>query len=250
MNTSAVFRSRFRRHFWLYVIAAVASLGGLLAGFDMGVISGALLFINDTWNMSDFTKGWVVSSAIVGAVIGAAGNGFLSDIYGRKKVIIATALIFAVGSVICAAAPSIGWLIAGRVILGLAVGMVNFVIPLYLSEISPQKVRGMLVSLYQLAITAGILFSYLINRVFALSEYNWRWMLLSGLFPALVMLIGISFLGDTPRWLISKKREDEARRIFLDIDPDCNPEQQIKEIRQTIKRAQKTTDIPVFSVGC
>ena len=178
MNTSAVFRSRFRRHFWLYVIAAVASLGGLLAGFDMGVISGALLFINDTWNMSDFTKGWVVSSAIVGAVIGAAGNGFLSDIYGRKKVIIATALIFAVGSVICAAAPSIGWLIAGRVILGLAVGMVNFVIPLYLSEISPQKVRGMLVSLYQLAITAGILFSYLINRVFALSEYNWRWMLL------------------------------------------------------------------------
>lgn len=117
--------------------------------------------------------------------------------------------------------------------------MVNFVIPLYLSEISPQKVRGMLVSLYQLAITAGILFSYLINRVFALSEYNWRWMLLSGLFPALVMLIGISFLGDTPRWLISKKREDEARRIFLDIDPDCNPEQQIKEIRQTIKRAQK-----------
>lgn len=125
MNTSAVFRSRFRRHFWLYVIAAVASLGGLLAGFDMGVISGALLFINDTWNMSDFTKGWVVSSAIVGAVIGAAGNGFLSDIYGRKKVIIATALIFAVGSVICAAAPSIGWLIAGRVILGLAVGMVT-----------------------------------------------------------------------------------------------------------------------------
>ena len=129
MNTSAVSRSRFRRHFWLYVIAAVASLGGLLAGFDMGVISGALLFINDTWNMSDFTKGWVVSSAIVGAVIGAAGNGFLSDIYGRKKVIIATALIFAVGSVICAAAPDIGWLIAGRVILGLAVGMVNFVIP-------------------------------------------------------------------------------------------------------------------------
>ena len=120
MNTSAVFRSRFRRHFWLYVIAAVASLGGLLAGFDMGVISGALLFINDTWNMSDFTKGWVVSSAIVGAVIGAAGNGFLSDIYGRKKVIIATALIFAVGSVICAAAPSIPVAMEGHDILGSA----------------------------------------------------------------------------------------------------------------------------------
>lgn len=240
MKTTTVLQSPFPRHFWLYIIAAVASLGGLLAGFDMGVISGALLFINDTWQMNDLTKGWVVSSAIVGAVLGAAGNGFLADIYGRKKVIIATALIFAVGSILCAVSVSIGWLIAGRVIIGLAVGMVNFVIPLYLSEISPQKVRGMLVSLYQLAITAGILFSYLINRVFALSEYNWRWMLLSGLFPALILLIGISFLGDTPRWLISKKRENEARKIFLDINPEYNPDEQIKEIRQTIKRAQKT----------
>lgn len=250
MNTSAVFRSRFRRHFWLYVIAAVASLGGLLAGFDMGVISGALLFINDTWNMSDFTKGWVVSSAIVGAVIGAAGNGFLSDIYGRKKVIIATALIFAVGSVICAAAPSIGWLIAGRVILGLAVGMVNFVIPLYLSEISPQKVRGMLVSLYQLAITAGILFSYLINRVFALSEYNWRWMLLSGLFPALVMLIGISFLGDTPDGSSAKSAKTKPAESFWTLTRTVTPNNRLRKSAKPSNVRKKTTDIPVFSVGC
>lgn len=240
MSTSTISSPAPQRHFWLYVIAVVASLGGLLAGFDMGVISGALLFINETWNMSDLTKGWVVSSAIVGAVIGAAGNGVLSDIYGRKKVIIATALIFALGSVICAIASSIFWLIAGRVIIGVAVGMVTFVIPLYLSEISPQKIRGMLVSLFQLAITAGILFSYLINRIFALTEYNWRWMLLAGLFPAIVLLIGISFLGDTPRWLISKKRDEEAKKIFLDIDPDCNPEQQIREIRQIIKHSENT----------
>lgn len=240
MSTSTISSPAPQRHFWLYVIAVVASLGGLLAGFDMGVISGALLFINETWNMSDLTKGWVVSSAIVGAVIGAAGNGVLSDIYGRKKVIIATALIFALGSVICAIASSIFWLIAGRVIIGVAVGMVTFVIPLYLSEISPQKIRGMLVSLFQLAITAGILFSYLINRIFALIEYNWRWMLLAGLFPAIVLLIGISFLGDTPRWLISKKRDEEAKKIFLDIDPDCNPEQQIREIRQIIKHSENT----------
>ena len=187
------------RHLWLYVIAGVASLGGLLSGFDTGVISGALLFINDTWPLSTLEQGWVISSALVGAVLGAAGNGVLADVYGRKKVIIATGTIFAVGSLLCAFSPNVFWLITGRMILGLAIGMVNFVIPLYLSELSPQKVRGMLVSLYQLAITAGILFSYLINRIFALSEHNWRWMLGAGLIPALILLIGIAFLGDTPR---------------------------------------------------
>ena len=236
MSTSA-FTSYKPRHLWLYVIAAVASLGGLLSGFDTGVISGALLFINDTWPLSSLEKGWVVSSALVGAVLGAAANGVLADVYGRKKVIIATAIIFAIGSILCGFATSVNWLIAGRMILGLAIGMVNFVVPLYLSEISPQKVRGMLVSLYQLAITAGILFSYLINRVFALSEYNWRWMLGSGLIPALILLIGISFLGDTPRWLISKKREKEAKAIFQKIEPEIDADKHIAEIKSTIAKS-------------
>lgn len=239
MSTSA-FTSYKPRHLWLYVIAAVASLGGLLSGFDTGVISGALLFINDTWPLSSLEKGWVVSSALVGAVLGAAANGVLADVYGRKKVIIATAIIFAIGSILCGFATSVNWLIAGRMILGLAIGMVNFVVPLYLSEISPQKVRGMLVSLYQLAITAGILFSYLINRVFALSEYNWRWMLGSGLIPALILLIGISFLGDTPRWLISKKREKEAKEIFKKIEPDGNADEHIAEIKSTIAKSENS----------
>lgn len=237
--TVAVASPQTNCRFWLYIIAAVASLGGLLSGFDTGVISGALLYINDTWPLSGLEKGWVVSSALVGAVIGAAANGILADLYGRKKVIIATALIFALGSIICGFASSIGWLIAGRMILGLAIGMVNFVVPLYLSEISPQKVRGMLVSLYQLAITAGILFSYLINRIFALTEYNWRWMLGSGLIPAVILLVGISFLGDTPRWLISKKREAEAKEIFKKIDPDADADSHIKEIQTTIKHARR-----------
>ena len=137
------------KHVWLYVIAGVASLGGLLSGFDTGVISGALLFINDTWPLTTLEQGWIVSSALVGAVLGAASNGVLADVYGRKKVIIATGIIFAIGSILCGFAPSAFWLITGRMILGLAIGMVNFVIPLYLSELSPQKVRGMLVSLYQ-----------------------------------------------------------------------------------------------------
>ena len=239
MNT--VIPKKRIKHFLLYVIAGVASLGGLLSGFDTGVISGALLFINDTWPLTTLEQGWVVSSALVGAVVGAAVNGVLADVYGRKKVIIATGTIFAIGSILCGFATSVSWLIAGRMILGLAIGMVNFVIPLYLSELSPQKVRGMLVSLYQLAITAGILFSYLINRIFALSEYNWRWMLGAGLIPALILLIGISFLGDTPRWLISKKREDEAKEIFKKIEPDEDADKHIEEIKSTLPKAVKAS---------
>ena len=239
MNT--VIPKKRIKHFLLYVIASVASLGGLLSGFDTGVISGALLFINDTWPLTTLEQGWVVSSALVGAVVGAAVNGVLADVYGRKKVIIATGTIFAIGSILCGFATSVSWLIAGRMILGLAIGMVNFVIPLYLSELSPQKVRGMLVSLYQLAITAGILFSYLINRIFALSEYNWRWMLGAGLIPALILLIGISFLGDTPRWLISKKREDEAKEIFKKIEPDEDADKHIEEIKSTLPKAVKVS---------
>lgn len=231
-----------QKHFWLYVIAVVASLGGLLAGFDMGVISGALLFINNTWEMSPLTQGWLVSSAIVGSVIGAGANGVLADIYGRKKIIIATSIIFALGSVFCAYATSIHWLIASRIIIGIAVGMVSFVVPLYLSELAPQKIRGMLVSLFQLAITAGILFSYLINRIFANFEYNWRWMLGSGLIPAIILFIGICFLGDTPRWLITKNKDKEAKDIFNKIDPQANAEEQISAIRSTLKSEnQKST---------
>lgn len=239
MSAISVKNSPRIKHFLLYVIAGIASLGGLLSGFDTGVISGALLYIKETWPLSTLEQGWVVSSALVGAVIGAAVNGWLADVYGRKKVIIATAAIFATGSVLCGIAPGLGWLVAGRVVLGLAIGMVNFVVPLYLSELSPQKVRGMLVSLYQLAITAGILFSYLINRVFALSEYNWRWMLGAGLIPALILLIGISFLGDTPRWLISRHREKEAKVLFQKIEPEEDAELKVKEIKTTLKKHKK-----------
>ena len=233
-----------KKHFWIYVIAAVASLGGLLSGFDMGVISGALLFINQTWTMTPLEQGWLVSSAIAGSVVGAAANGFLADMYGRKKIIIATAIIFVVGSLMCGFAQTISQLIISRIIIGIAVGMVSFAVPLYLSEISPQKIRGMLISLFQLAITAGILLSYLINRIFANFDYNWRWMLGSGVLPAAILLIGISFLGDTPRWLISKNREEEAKDIFKKIEPQGDVEAHIKEIKETLtpkKKESKTS---------
>ena len=225
----------------LILVAVTASLGGLLSGFDMGVISGALLYINQTWEMNAVQQGWLVASAIVGSIIGAAANGFLADFYGRKKIIIITALIFIIGSVMCGYAASAGWLIASRIIIGIAVGMISFVAPIYLSEIAPEKIRGTLVALYQLALTAGILLSYLVNRIFANTELNWRWMLASGAVPAVILLTGILFLHDTPRWLISKGRLKEAREIFQKISDEKNIDidARIAEIRSTLNTPDK-----------
>ena len=222
------------KYIWLYIVAIVASLGGLLSGYDTGVISGALLFINETWVLPDTLQGFLVSSVLIGAVIGAATNGILADIFGRKKIIMATAVIFILGSILCAFAPNVYVLILSRIFVGFAVGIVNFVVPLYLSEVSPKNLRGTLVSLYQWAITAGILFSYFINAVFAQAVYNWRWMLFAGVVPGLVLFIGMCFMSDTPRWLVSKNRDDEAKKVFSKIEPDIEPEKEIAEIKESL----------------
>lgn len=222
------------KYVWLYIIAIIASLGGLLSGYDTGVISGALLFINETWILPDTLQGFLVSSVLIGAVIGAATNGILADIFGRKKIIMATAVIFILGSILCAFAPNVYVLILSRIFVGFAVGIVNFVVPLYLSEISPKNLRGTLVSLYQWAITAGILFSYFINAVFAQAVYNWRWMLFAGIMPGLILFVGMCFLSDTPRWLVSKNRDDEAVKVFKKIEPDIDAKKEIEDIRSTL----------------
>ncbi len=227
------------KYLWLYVVAIIASLGGLLSGYDTGVISGALLFINETWVLPDTLQGFLVSSVLIGAVIGAATNGVLADVFGRKKIIMATAVIFILGSILCAFAPNVFVLILSRIFVGFAVGIVNFVVPLYLSEISPKALRGTLVSLYQWAITAGILFSYFINAIFAQAVYSWRWMLFAGVLPGLILFIGMCFMKDTPRWLVSKNREDEAKLVFNKIEPDADAQIEINEIKSTLQAEQK-----------
>ena len=147
----------------------------------------------------------------------------------------ATAVIFILGSILCAFAPNVYVLIISRIFVGFAVGIVNFVVPLYLSEISPKNLRGTLVSLYQWAITAGILFSYFINAVFAQAVYNWRLMLFAGVLPGLILFIGMCFMSDTPRWLVSKNREDEAKKVFNKIEPDIDTNKEIEDIKNTLE---------------
>ena len=222
--------------FRLYFSALMAALGGLLSGYDTGVISGALLYINQTWDLSVSQQGFLVSSVLIGALLGAASNGVLADIFGRKKIIIATSIMFFAGSILCAVAQSPMVLILSRMFTGFAVGAVNFAAPLYLSEVSPKEKRGMFVSLFQLAITAGILFSYLINSAFANFEYSWRLMLLAGIAPAALLFTGMLFLDDTPRWLVLKGRDNEAKEAFRKIQGDIDVDLEITEIKKSFDK--------------
>src|SRR3954453_23324515 len=166
-----------------YFIAGVAALGGLLFGYDTGVISGALLFIRDEMALSPTMQGIVVAIVLAGAVIGAAAAGTFSDRFGRRRVILTAALLFIAGAILSAVAAEVIALLAGRFLVGLAIGFASMLTPLYLAEVAPARDRGAIVSLNQLCITVGILVSYLVGFALASHAEGWRWMLGIGAIP-------------------------------------------------------------------
>ena len=228
-----------KKYFYLYICALIASFGGLLSGYDTGVISGALLYINQSFEINSYMLGLLVSSVSIGAVFGAFVNGFFVDKIGRKKTLLLTAFLFFIASVFCFLSQNITELIISRMIIGLAVGIVSFCGPLYLSEISPKEKRGQIVSLHQLAITFGILFSYLTNYLCADLESNWRVMFLIGVVPAFILFFGLLFQKDTPRWYVIKKRYDDAKKILELVGCSENTEQEIQNISATLNKEEK-----------
>ena len=226
MNKKALFN--------LAVIAIAGSFGGLLAGYEMGIISGAQLFIIDEWKLNAQLQGYLVSIVMVGCFIGAFVNGFFADKIGRKKILGILGLIYLIGCLCCANAVDINMLIGSRIVNGIACGMANAIVPMYLSEISPKKTRGFFASLYQLSFTIGILGAYLIGFIFS-SSANWRAMFLSGAVPAIILLIMYFFLSESPRWLVAKGREEEAKAVFEKIEEPELVENQIAEIKESMQ---------------
>jgi hypothetical protein len=210
----------------------VAALGGLLFGYDTGVISGALLFIKKSFHLGSTGQGVVVSAVLVGAVIGAALATALGDRARRRTLIFGSALVFILGSIIATVATTAAILITGRAILGIAIGLSSSVVPVYIAEVSPEERRGGYVALFQLAITVGIFLAYLINLAFA-GIHGWRWMFLCGIVPAVALWVGMLFLPGSPRWLVLKGREAEAEEA-LDALGEPNPQAEIKEIEGSI----------------
>ena len=198
----------------IYVIAVIAATGGLLFGFDTGVISGAIPFFQKDFGLDNSMVELVTSAGLVGAILGALFCGKITDILGRKVVILASAVIFTIGALWSGFAPSIEQLIIARLFLGIAIGVSSFAVPLYIAEISPANKRGSLVSMFQLMITIGVV-------------------------PALILLIGMAFMPESPRWLISRGRDEEGKSVLARIEGNEAMEDSYKTIKNELIKSEK-----------
>lgn len=225
----------------IYVIAVIAATGGLLFGFDTGVISGAIPFFQEDFGLDNSMIEVVTSAGLVGAILGALFCGKITDVLGRKVVILASAVIFTIGALWSGFAPSVEQLIVARLFLGIAIGVSSFAVPLYIAEISPANKRGSLVSMFQLMITIGVLASYLSDLMFA-DEGNvscWRPMFYVGVIPALILLIGMAFMPESPRWLISRGRDEEGRVVLSRIEGADVMEESYATIKKELEKSDE-----------
>jgi sugar porter (SP) family MFS transporter len=218
---------------FVYVAVGVAALGGLLFGYDTGVISGAILFIKTQFSLSSAMEEIVVSAVLVGAVFGAVIGGALTDRFGRRGLIILAGIIFTVSAIGTALAPTVTLLIVARVTSGVAIGIASFISPMYIAELVPAKVRGSLVAVNMLAITTGIVIAYLSD--YALSGIQgWRYMFGLAAVPSIILTVAMWCLPDSPRWLISKSRVDQAKRVLQRARIDSDVSAEIADIQKSL----------------
>jgi sugar porter (SP) family MFS transporter len=225
------------RHF-VYLASAISALGGMLFGYDIGVISGAILFIKTDFSLSPSLEEIVVSSVLLGSLVGAMLGGILADRLGRRRLLIITAVVFGLGAIGAALAPDTAWLIAARVVAGTAIGIASFVAPLYISEIAPVEIRGKLVSINQVALTSGIVISYLIDYAFAGSR-AWRWMFALAVIPAAAFGVGLMFIPNSPRWLVGCGHVDQARAVLQRIRGPEQVESELSAIRHSVAQQKE-----------
>ncbi len=227
------------RKYYVYIAAAITALGGLLFGYDTGVISGAILFIKRDFALSNTQVELIISAVLLGAVIGAAFAGYFSDKFGRRRLLIVTAAVFTIAALLCAFATDMIWFGLGRILIGLGIGSASMISPLYIAEISPAYIRGRLVSLSQLAVTIGIVVSYLVDYAFA-ETGGWRWMVGLAAFPGTALFAGMLFLPESPRWMIKNGHEECALNTLKHMHGDKRARIELKEIKQGLKlRTQK-----------
>ena len=243
----------------VYVIflSSVAALGGFLFGYDTAVISGTIKSVSLQFGMDEVATGWYVGCALIGSIFGVVVAGRLSDMFGRKPVLLLSAVLFTSSSIGCMLSADEFSLIAYRLVGGIGIGIASIISPLYISEIAISRYRGTLVTLYQLAVTIGFLGAYLVNYAILNNALNselvsdniwnkiwvgeyWRGMLGAETIPALVFFLVIFFIPESPRWLIIKNREERASRIMGRIHGSNNTEGHISELKELILKDIKS----------
>jgi SP family galactose:H+ symporter-like MFS transporter len=223
---------------FVYVAVGIAAVGGLLFGYDTGVISGAILFVKSDFSLSSAMEEVVVSSVLLGAILGASLGGALTGRFGRRKMIILAGIVFTLSAIGTAFAPGVGWLIAARVASGIGIGIASFISPMYIAELVPAKVRGSLVAVNMLAITTGIVVAYLVDYAFSAS-HGWRYMFGLAAVPSVGLIVGMWWLPDSPRWLISKSKVDQARKVLQRARTTSDVGPEIKDIQKSMSQQGK-----------
>jgi MFS transporter, SP family, galactose:H+ symporter len=221
---------------YVLLVASVAALGGLLFGYDTGVISGAILFITKDFGLATRLQAFTISVVLIGCMVGAVVAGGVADRIGRRWTLLVAGLIFFVGALVSALTPNEALLLAGRFVVGIGIGFSSVVAPLYISEVAPSNTRGALVSLYQFAITVGILAAYIVDYKLA-GGGQWRWMLGLAVVPSLVLIGGMLGMPESPRYLfkiaLGERARAELQRIYEDAVAAEREEQSILESLQT-----------------
>jgi len=220
---------------YVIFVSIVAAIGGLLFGFDTAIVAGATRYLKDQFSLTSFGEGLAVSVVLVGCMFGAGIAGTLSDRIGRKRFLLISAVLFFVSAIGCAAPRAMGVFLLFRFVGGLGIGSASILSPLYISEISPARIRGALVSVNQMAIVTGILLAYFVNWIFAgIGPSNWRWMFASGAVPSVLFFALVLRVPESPRWLVKQGREDEAREILTRVDTAETASLEISNIKETL----------------
>jgi sugar porter (SP) family MFS transporter len=217
---------------YLYRISSVTALSGLLFGFDTAIINGAIVFLRRQFRWTEVETEIAASSLLAGCALGAGAAGALSDRFGRKTILLLSALIFALSSVATALPNGLGTFVAARLAAGVAIGIASMLAPLYIAEVSPAAIRGQLVSINQLAIMLGILISYLVGWALAgLGAESWRWMFAVAAIPSLLFFGALFFVPESPRWLVKEGRQGDAARVLMSLG---EPPSRVREIERVI----------------
>jgi sugar porter (SP) family MFS transporter len=226
---------------FVVLVSLVATLGGLLFGYDTAVISGAIGYLTAHFQLNSVQMGWAAGCTLIGCIIGAISAGVLSDRYGRKRMLVLSAILFFISAVWSGIPRTLTEFVIARMIGGVGVGMASMLSPLYISEIAPARIRGRLVSLNQFAIILGMLVVYIVNsRIAAIGEeswkvgHAWRWMFASETLPAALFWCLLYFVPESPRWLIEEGRTEEATAILTRVDGPEHAEAELKEITEAL----------------
>jgi sugar porter (SP) family MFS transporter len=233
---------------YAYLVAGVAALGGMLFGYDIGVISGAENLLKAHFHLSAGSEELAVSAVLIGSIIGGVFGGRMADRISRRYALLALAVLYSVGAVATALSPTLFLFVVFRILVGVAVGASSMIVPTYIAELAPRQIRGGLVILQQLAISGGIFLSYVLDYIFFSANWGWRPMFAAAVVPGIALGVGMFYMSHTPRWLAMQDRWEEAEQVMERVNPDAKDEE-LKLLREDLQENERGSLRELLSPG-